>query len=143
MLVPRTATSGDLFTQMDRLKRDMDRMLGASASANAAGFPAMNVYASKDGIAVTAELPGVAEDDLEITVHRDTVRLEGERADDPEDAKSVHRRERSSGRFVRMLALPFQVDPEKVEANLAQGVLRLSLQRPESDKPKRISIKSQ
>ena len=109
------------------------------------GFPPMNVYVSQDGVAITAELPGVAEDELEISVHRDTVTLSGERKAaehlQNSDDKLFHRRERGRGRFSRTLSLPFQVAPENVEANLENGVLRLSLERPESDKPRRIQLK--
>ena len=89
---------------------------------------------------ITAELPGVQQDDLEITVHRDTVTLRGERQDKLDDAGAYHRRERGSGTFVRTFGLPFQVDPDKVDAKLKDGILTLSLQRPEHDKPKRIRV---
>jgi HSP20 family protein len=89
---------------------------------------------------ITAELPGVQQDDLEITVHRDTVTLRGERQDKSDDAGAYHRRERGSGTFVRTFGLPFQVDPDKVDAKLKDGILTLSLQRPEHDKPKRIRV---
>src|SRR5829696_8224918 len=79
-------------------------------------------------------------DDLEITVHRDTVTLRGERQDKSDDAGAYHRRERGSGTFVRTFGLPFQVDPDKVDAKLKDGILTLSLQRPEHDKPKRIRV---
>ena len=57
-----------------------------------------------------------------------------------EDARAYHRRERRGGAFTRTIQLPFRVDPERVEAQLENGVLRLSLQRPEEDKPRRIAI---
>jgi HSP20 family protein len=97
-------------------------------------------YAHQDGIVITAELPGVKQDQLEITVHRDTVTLRGERQDESEDARAYHRRERGRGSFGRTFGLPFQVDPDQVEAKLSDGVLILTLQRPEQDKPKRIRI---
>jgi len=104
------------------------------------GFPAINVYAHQDGIVITAELPGVNEDDLDISVHRDTVTLRGERQDQISEAGGYHRRERRSGLFERTFSLPFQVDPERVEAKLRNGILTLTLQRPEQDKPKRIRV---
>ena len=79
-------------------------------------------------------------DDLEITVHRDTVTLRGERQDELGEATAYHRRERGRGSFVRTFGLPFQVDPDKVDAKLKEGILTLSLQRPEHDKPKRIRV---
>ena len=86
-------------------------------------------------------MPNVAKDELEISVHRDTLTLKGERKPPRvEGQTSYHRRERGAGRFVRTLSLPFPVDPERVEADLEDGVLRLSLARPESDKPRTIQI---
>ena len=102
----------------------------------------MNVYASRDAVLITAEVPGIAQEDLDLTVRRDTVTLRGERKDTDDQASGFHRRERGRGRFVRALSLPFPVDPDQVEANMADGVLRLKLHRPESDQPKRIQIKA-
>jgi HSP20 family protein len=130
---------GSPFRDMRLLQEEVNR-LAQSAAAPRASFPAINVYAHQDGIVITAELPGVHQDKLEITVHRDTVTLRGERQDQPEDAKAYHRQERGRGSFVRTFGLPFQVDPDKVDAKLRDGVLTLSLHRPEHDKPKRISV---
>ena len=141
MLTPRRY-AGDLFSEMRRLQSEMDRLFQPATPISGAEFPLMNVYASQSGVAVTAELPGVSEDQLEITVHRDTVTLRGERPVADEKAKAFHRRERTGGKFVRTLSLPFSVDPERVEAEMRNGVLRLSLPRPESDKPKQVKIKT-
>ena len=130
---------GSAFRDMRLLQEEVNR-LAQSAVAPRASFPAINVYAHQDGIVITAELPGVQQDNLEITVHRDTVTLRGERQDQPEDARAYHRRERGRGSFVRTFGLPFQVDPDRVDAKLRDGILTLSLHRPEHDKPKRIPV---
>src|SRR3954453_2940863 len=122
-----------------RLQDEVNRLF-QSVAAPRTSFPAINVYAHQDGIVITAELPGVKEDELDITVHRDTVTLRGERQDQISEAGGYHRRERRSGPFGRPFSLPFQVDPERVEAKLRNGILTLTLQRPEQDKPKRIRI---
>src|ERR687889_2554296 len=128
---------GGPFRDMRLLQEEVNR-LAQSAAAPRTSFPAINVYPHQSGIVITAELPGVKQDQLEITVHRDTVTLRGERQDGPEDARAYHRRERGRGSFGRTFGLPFQVDPDQVEAKLSDGVLTLTLQRPEQDKPKRI-----
>ena len=134
----------DPFADMRRIQSEVNRLFqqAGHGSPRAGGYPAVNVYASQDGVAITAELPGVAESDLDITVHRDTLTLKGERRPQVEDAKGYHRRERGRGAFVRTLQLPFPVDPEKVDASYENGVLRMSLHRPEDDKPKKIKIKA-
>lgn len=133
----------DPFEEMRRLQEEVNRAFSASvggARALAPGeFPALSVYANEDGVAITAELPGVKADDLEVSAFQDTLTLRGKRPA-PAEARAWHRRERQQGEFVRTLNLPFRVDPERVEANLEDGVLRLSLHRPEQDKPKRIKI---
>jgi HSP20 family protein len=124
------------------LQDEMNRLFQSAGAWEAPGYPAMNVYASEDGIAVTAEIPGVSSEDLNVTVHRDTLTLKGERKRYPEDVEAYHRRERGTGSFARTIGLPFVVDPDKVEASYTNGVLRLSLQRPEEDKPKRITVRA-
>jgi len=130
----------DPFRELRRLQEEMDRLAGAFTPA-AASFPAVNLYAGRDGIAVSAELPGVAKDELEIHAHRDTLTLRGTRRPAAENKQAYHRRERRSGAFTRTIQLPFRVDPEQIEARLENGVLQLSLQRPEEDKPRRIEVK--
>jgi HSP20 family protein len=129
---------GSPFRDLRRLQEEMERLTRSATSPQ--GFPAINVYAHQDGIVITAELPGVKEDDLDITVHRDTVTLRGQRQDQPEAAQGYHRRERRSGAFGRTFSLPFQVDPERVEATLRNGILTVTLHRHEQDKPKRIRV---
>lgn len=130
----------DPFREMQSLHRQMDRLISQAMGGGGAGFPAMNVYGSEDGVAITAEMPGVTKEDLELSVHRDIITLKGERKSQLDDGASWHRRERGSGRFTRTLSLPFAVDPEHVEASLSEGILKLSLRRPEEDKPRRIQI---
>jgi HSP20 family protein len=134
----------DPVRELHRLQDEMDRLIGAFAPtgglAAAGGFPAVNVYASQDGIAVVAGLPGVEKDDLDIQAHRDTLTLRGTRRPAAEQEQAYHRRERRSGRFSRTLQLPYRIDPERIEAQLENGVLRLSLPRPEEDKPRRIAV---
>jgi HSP20 family protein len=129
----------DPFRELRRLQEEMDRLAGAFTPA-ATGFPAVNLYAGRDGIAILAELPGVAKDELEVHAHRDTLTLRGTRRPAAEDEAAYHRRERRSGAFTRTIQLPFRVDPERIEARLENGVLHLSLPRPEEDKPRRIAI---
>ena len=137
-------TGTDPFRELRRLQDEMDRLMGAFAPtgglAAAAGFPAVNVYAGQDGIALVAELPGVEKDDLDVQAHRDTLTLRGTRRPAAEQEQAYHRRERRSGRFSRTLQLPYRIDPERIEAQLENGMLRLSLPRPEEDKPRRIAI---
>jgi HSP20 family protein len=134
----------DPFEEMRRLQDEVNRVFtssvaGGTRALGPAEFPAINAYANEDGIAITAELPGVKADDLDISVVQGGLTLRGKRPV-PDDAKAYHRRERQQGEFVRTINLPFAVDPERVEASFENGVLRLSLHRPEEQKPRRIKI---
>jgi HSP20 family protein len=140
----------DPSRELRRLQDEMDRLTGAlapaargagaGAAAAAGGFPAVNVYAGPDGIAVVAELPGVEKDELEVQAHQDTLTLRGTRRPAAERPEAYHRRERGAGAFTRSLQLPYRIDPERIAAQLENGVLRLSLPRPEEDKPRRIAV---
>lgn len=133
--------------EMERLRRDMNRLFADwPARANwttAPGFPAMNAWTNEDSAVVTAELPGVGIEDIEIAVERDTFTLRGKREpEELEDGASYHRRERRFGGFNRSFRLPFYVDAAGVEAELKKGLLTIVLPRAEADKPKKIAIAS-
>lgn len=103
-------------------------------------FPPINVFQDGEDFVITAELPGVRKEDLEIQVKGDQVRIQGTKAVAyPEDA-SVHRRERSGARFDRTLQLPAQIDAAKVSAEYRDGVLTVTLPRAENDKPRSVTI---
>ena len=135
------------YREMERLRREMNQLFeqldrGPRLSV-AAAYPAMNVWTNADGAVVTAELPGMNPEDLEISVHGDTLSLRGSRpAEEVEEGVTYHRRERGSGQFRRSFQLPFNVDSNKVDAKYERGVLHIFLPRAESDKPKKIQVKS-
>ena len=90
------------------------------------------------------ELPGVNDENVDISVKGETVSISGERkADELKEGESYHRQERAQGSFNRTLKLPFRVESESAEANYEKGVLRLTLERSEEDKPKKIKIKAE
>ena len=135
------------WREMDRLRREMNRLFDGTLTGpgrTAPSYPAMNVWASEEGLIVTAEVPGVSIDDLEINVVNETLTLTGRREPGAvgEEAR-VHRQERGYGKFTRTIQLPFRVNSEKVDATLTNGVLRLELPRVEEEKPKKITVKAE
>jgi HSP20 family protein len=83
----------------------------------------MNVWTNEEGVVITAELPGVNPDDIDITVNGDALTLSGNRAPDALEAESkYHRRERRSGRFSRTVQLPFAVEADQVDALFEKGI---------------------
>lgn len=133
----------DPFSEVRRLQSQMNRLLegfGSSVSATAS-HPPINLYTRDDAALVTSEIPGLAPGDIELTVRDDVLTLSGSMArDDDEEGVGWHRRERRRARFTRTIELPFRVDPERTEARFEDGVLEIELQRPEADRPKRITV---
>ena len=135
-----------IWQEMDQLQREMNRLFDTSSKGrvvNSPTYPAINIWTNEDGQLISAEMPGVHPDDIDIDVTGDALSISGERKPDEvaEDAR-YHRRERTYGSFSRTIQLPFMVDTNKVEASFKNGVLMVSLPRAEADKPKKITIKS-
>ena len=131
---------------MDQLQREMNRLFNASSKGRvftAPSYPAINIWTNDEGQLISAEMPGVNPEDIDIDVTGDALSISGERKPDKvmKDAH-YHRRERSYGSFSRTVQLPFMVDTNKVEASFKNGILMISLPRAEADKPKKITIKS-
>ncbi len=139
MFYPSTLYRADPFVVLRRLAADLDNEVFGTGAA----FPALNVWQNDEAAAITAELPGVEPGDIDIQVKENVLTLSGERKAPalPEGA-TWHRQERAFGRFTRAIRLPFRVDPEKVEARFADGVLRIAVGRPDEDRPRRIEIKA-
>ena len=105
--------------------------------------PPVSVSEDDDCVTVVVEAPGVASDDLSIETEGDSLRLTVKR-NAPEGVKSeqYHRRERSTGEFVRELKLPAGLDYEKIDAKLSNGILKIGLPKAEAAKPRTIEVKA-
>jgi len=106
-------------------------------------FPAFNIYQQDDAVVLTAEVPGIEPQDLDLTVLHDSVTLTGRRveAESPKDNR-FYRRERPAGPFSRTVTLPDTVDPNSVKAEYRNGILRVQMAKAESAKVRKIAIKS-
>jgi HSP20 family protein len=131
---------------MERLRREMNQLFNDWPSrarlATAPSYPAMNVWTNEDSAIVTAELPGVILENIDISVEDDTLTLRGERQPDEEEGATYHRRERRQGGFLRTFRLPFRVDAKSVDATFKNGVLSIVLPRAEEDKPRKIAVRA-
>jgi len=129
---------------MTRLQREFDRLFSrvSTERTRASGeFPPVNIWTSAAEALLTAEVPGIDPENLEITVKDDTVTIRGNRdLGQLESGQEYLRQERGAGTFVRSFALPFRVESGKVKASYARGILRLALPRHEEEKPKRIAV---
>ncbi len=137
-----------LWKGLSRLQDEMDWLFGRLGNEArqllTPTFPLLNVYEAADAFHLEAELPGMKQEDLHVTVeHRNQVTVQGERKPEEEPNGQWLRRERGFGRFERVLTLSAPVDSDKVEAKLENGVLHVVLPKAEEAKPRRITVKAQ
>jgi len=131
-------------TELERLQDEINSLFsGVSGAVHE--FPPVNLWVNNDEAIVTAEVPGLNGEDVDISVSGETLTLRGVRK--PEEQKEKEeavfaRRERLFGQFTRTLQLPFVIDADKVNASYSKGVLTITLPRAESDKPRKIQIKT-
>ena len=103
--------------------------------------PAIEVFEKEDKFVVKAELPGMKEEDIDVSVIGDTMTIKGERKAESEvKEEDYYCCERSYGSFFRSIALPSTVDAKKIEASFKDGVLEVSLPKAAEVKPKKISV---
>ena len=103
--------------------------------------PVVDVFEKDDNIVIKAELPGVDKKDIHIDMKGNVLTLSGERSVDNEAGEeNSYRRERSFGKFVRSFQLADGIDPEKINAEYKEGILRLEIPKPEAEKPKQITV---
>ena len=133
-----------------RLEGDMDRLFqgfwqdrGAPAMARAysTAYPPINAWEDGEAAWLESELPGLTMDDIEVLVRGNEVSIKGERKIGTADANAMWlMRERGQGSFTRTFTFPWEIDADKVEAKLRDGVLTVRLPKAESHKPKKIKV---
>jgi HSP20 family protein len=145
MLWPERYRGGlEPFRELQHLKREMDRLFSGVTQSSVNDFPLINIWTSGDDAIVTAELPGLSSNEIDISVIGNTLMLSGVRTEkELKGDKTYHRRERGYGQFSRSIQMPFKVEAEKVSAKYNDGVLHITLPRAEEDKPKKILIKAE
>lgn len=128
------------------LHEAMDRLFNESvvpsrgSDGDAMALP-VNVRDEDEGYVITAALPGVRPEDVQIEATSNTISISGETSDEREvDEGSYVRRERRFGRFDRMLELPVEIDAERAEASFENGVLTLRVPKSEATKPRQVRV---
>jgi HSP20 family protein len=140
---------GSLFREIEKTFDDFSRrapLPGFAGFGNGVAAPKIDVEEGKDGVEVTAELPGVDEKDIDITLANGLLTIRGEKKAERDEAdkdRNWHVVERSYGAFSRTIALPYEPDSAKVEAKFDKGVLRVKLPKPVeiAKKEKKIEIR--
>ena len=150
--------SFDLFEDMARMRREIDRLLGDDRLSSwtfpfsrisflpgraSRAYPLLNISEDSDNIYVDALAPGLEPEALNVSVSGDQLVISGEKTSLPKSIESehIHRSERSAGQFVRSLSLSTPVESDKVHATYINGVLKMVLPKTEAAKPKQIQVK--
>ena len=132
------------FTSFNRLDSLFDRFLTSEAGVQQPAFASsplpLSLWQDDSSIFLEVELPGVAEKDLDITVHEGVLTVKAEKRD--QEGREYLRNGRVFGTFEHAIALPEQVDSEKVEASLTNGVLKIVLPKVAQAQPRKIALKT-
>ena len=141
---PSWADFARLRRELDDLMTSRDKSFWRPLWGDSRLFPLLNVTESGEAFVVTAEIPGMKTDDLEIKIDGDTLSLKGERKSEEVDhGASFHRRERATGSFQRSITLPRKIDGDKVTASYKNGVLTITLTKEKPHEPKQITVESE
>lgn len=126
----------DMRQQMERLLEDFD---GGTPSLRG-NWPRANLYDNGGELVAVLEVPGLGEDDIRIEAHQDALTVTGERKLRHPEGVTVHRAERSPGKFSRSFGLPCAVDLERTTARLSDGLLTVTLPKHPEAQPKKIAV---
>jgi len=131
----------DMQRQLDHVFNEVNRNFSDNDWTERGNWLALDVHENDDNYIVKTDLPGINPDDIDITLHENTLTITAE--SNREDVQQGEHRivsERRYGRFQRSIRLPNSVDADKVEANYDNGVLMLTLAKSEASKPRQISV---
>lgn len=135
-----------LFEEFRRMEQQMDELFGSGTQPPAirsvarGTFPPINMGAAADGIDIYVYAAGMDLRSIQLNIQRNLLTVAGEREVPVDENATYYRQERFSGPFRRVIALPDDVDPDRIEAKYRDGILQISARRRESAKPRQITI---
>lgn len=142
----------EMFSAMNQLRTYMDRVfegaLGGRASDGralpfiAGTWPRANLIDAGSSLIVTAEVPGLSEKDLKLTLNQDVLTISGERKVQAPEGYSAHRQERATVNFSRSFALPCRVNGDRTSASVKNGILTVTLEKAADAMPRQIAVKA-
>lgn len=144
-----TLTRWDPFDDLIRIKDRMNRMFEDSLTRprgdrdllSGHWVPAVDIYETPERVVLVADLPGVEQDDIELSIENNTLVLSGERRMKKDvNQENYHRVERGYGTFHRSFTLPMTIDQNSIRAEHRNGILEVSLPKTEGAKPRAIRV---
>ena len=134
----------ELRQQMANLLEEFDGGWAANPSVfgGTRTWPRVNVADAGEELVLSAEIPGLSNKDIQVSLEHDVLTIAGERKIDVPSGYSVHRQEREGFKFVRSFTLPSKVNAEKVNATVTNGILTIALPKTPEAQPKRIEVRA-
>ena len=135
-----------VFDELWRLQQEVDELFGSWSSPLGirslprGSFPAVNVSQTPDRVDIYLFAPGIDPKSLDISIQQNLLTVSGKRQLEAEDEAAYYRQERFAGEFRRVVSLPEDVDPERVQAKYVDGIVQIGVQRRESARPRQIEI---
>jgi HSP20 family protein len=139
------------FAAMDDMRRQMHAVFGGDDDREQAGlvgfgnvsaWPEVSLWDDGQALVLTANIPGMSDKDIQLSVHQDVLTLSGERSTKVPEGYAVERQERGKARFSRSFALPTRVDAERASADVKDGVLTVTLPKHPDAQPRQIAVKA-
>ncbi|MFM0013437.1 Hsp20/alpha crystallin family protein [Paraburkholderia sediminicola] len=137
----------DLFSEFNRLQRQIDELFGGFPSSirsiRRGAFPQVNLGVTDDTIEIVAFAPGMKPDELDVSIDKGLLTISGERKSatpDGDSDRKVYAGERFAGTFRRVIELPQNANPDKVQARYVDGCLCVTVSKHESSKPRSITV---
>lgn len=142
----------DIFSAMNQLRSYMDRVVDDTFGARlsdarglhwlANNWPHTNLVDAGSSLVLTAEVPGLSEKDIKLTLNQEVLTVSGERKVQPPEGYSAHRQERPEISFSRSFALPCRVNAERTSANVKDGILVVTIEKAADSMPRQIAVKT-
>lgn len=143
----------DMFAAMNQLRSYMDRVFedafgsrfsdGRALPFTAGSWPRANLIDAGSSLILTAEVPGLSDKDLKLTLNQEVLTITGERKAQAPEGYSAHRQERPAVKFSRSFALPCRVDADRTSATVKNGILTVTLAKAADAMPRQIAVKAQ
>jgi HSP20 family protein len=143
-MLSRWGDTDEMFATMDELRRRMDQLFGdieAGRRPGTSAWPQLEVLDMGSTLVVKAEVPGLGEDEIKLTIDQDVIAIAGERKTGAPEGYVARRQERAAARFARSFPLPCRVLPEKTSAALANGVLTITMTKAATE-PRHINVRA-
>jgi HSP20 family protein len=141
MALVRWEPMRELSTIQGEMNRLFNSFFDEEGNGRRRWAPPVDLLEREDSLVLKADLPGLTKDDVNVEVRDNVLTISGERRSDIEDKQNgYYRVERAFGSFSRSLTLPEGVDAERIAAKFENGVLEVTIPKPEQRKPRRIAI---